>query len=51
MLEEFEESLKDKFKEKVRKMKAYESALESLERKIKLKLGEMQKREQRISQK
>ena len=49
MLEEFEESLKLKFKEKIRKMRGFEAALETLEKKLKMKLSEMQKREQKLS--
>lgn len=48
MIEEFGESLKQRFRDKLKSIKSYESALESLERKLKLKLSEMQNREKRI---
>lgn len=48
MVEEFGETLKQRFRDKLKSIKSYESALESLERKLKMKLSEMQNREKKI---
>ena len=47
-LEEFDEMMRIKLRERVRKLKSHETALESLERKLLMKLAEMQKRENRM---
>lgn len=47
-MEEFEEVMRNKLREKVRKLQSHETALEGLERRLKMKLAEMQKRENQI---
>ena len=49
MLEKFNQTQREKFRDKLRKLRAFEAGLDGLEKKLKLKLNEMQKRERKIS--
>lgn len=49
MLERFSQSQREKFREKLRKLRAFEAGLDSLEKKLKIKLNEMLKRERKLS--
>lgn len=47
-LEQFEEKMRNQLRERIRRLKSHEAALDRLERRLKLKLVEMQEREHRM---